>query len=171
MPPQQCPTCGRFLKNALVASLAHTSAPCPGCGQALTAADFASGRDSSSGQSDADALSDDAAAGERQATATTRHVGDDVGEGRVQDLADDAFGDVVAPMDVLEGWDLDGDAAKWLDDRPPFPDDTVIVATSAAVGAIVGAVCAGRRIRGGIVGALLGAVGAGIARKIWVLED
>ena len=176
MPPQQCPTCSRFLKNVLVASLAHSSAPCPGCGQILTAADFARDSEPLSGQaevdrSEVDRSSESASAGEPDVAATTPHTGDDVGDARADDLSDDAFGDVVAPMDVLEGWDLDGDPVQWLDDQPPFPDDTVIVATSAAVGAIVGAFCAGRRIRGGILGALLGAVGAGIARKIWVLKD
>jgi len=170
VPPQQCPTCSRFLKNALVASLAHTSAPCPGCGQTLTAADFSSGSESSTGQSDAGTLAAHPASDTTQEAATTR-LGDDVAEARAESLEDDAFDDVVAPMDVLEGWDLDGDSAKWLDDRPPFPSDTVIVATSAAAGAVIGAVCAGRRIRGSIAGALLGAVGAGIARKIWVLKD
>lgn len=38
--PQQCPECGRFLKNDLVASLAQGDAPCPKCGQPLTAEMF-----------------------------------------------------------------------------------------------------------------------------------
>lgn len=38
--PQQCPECGRFLKNDLVTSLAETDAACPKCGNALTAAMF-----------------------------------------------------------------------------------------------------------------------------------
>ena len=38
--PEQCPECGRFLKNDLVASLSETDAPCPKCGTALTAAMF-----------------------------------------------------------------------------------------------------------------------------------
>lgn len=38
--PQQCPECGRFLKNDLVAALAQGDAPCPKCGRALTAEMF-----------------------------------------------------------------------------------------------------------------------------------
>lgn len=38
--PEQCPECGRFLKNDLVASLAEAEAPCPKCGTSLTAAMF-----------------------------------------------------------------------------------------------------------------------------------
>lgn len=38
--PQQCPECGRFLKNDLVAGLAQDDAPCPKCGQVLTAEMF-----------------------------------------------------------------------------------------------------------------------------------
>lgn len=37
VPPMQCPNCGRFLKNALVESLAEGDQPCPGCEVALTA--------------------------------------------------------------------------------------------------------------------------------------
>lgn len=36
MAPKQCPNCGRFLKNALVDSLAEGPQPCPGCTEPLT---------------------------------------------------------------------------------------------------------------------------------------
>jgi hypothetical protein len=37
VPPEQCPECGRFLKNALVARTRAAPVPCPGCGFQLTA--------------------------------------------------------------------------------------------------------------------------------------
>lgn len=39
MPPEQCPSCGRFLRDALVETLDERGArPCPHCGEPLTAA-------------------------------------------------------------------------------------------------------------------------------------
>lgn len=154
MPPQQCPSCGRFLKAALVASLARTAADCPGCGTALSVSDFApSGQDPSPRQ-ETDVSPDDAGRAVSNGSATTGVV-DDVG----------------APTDVLEGWDPEGPPSRWLDDQPPFPEDAAIVAGATLVGAIVGAICSRHAVRGAIAGAALGALGAGVARRIWELED
>lgn len=38
--PAQCPSCGRFLSNDLVAGLSDDEAPCPKCGTMLTASMF-----------------------------------------------------------------------------------------------------------------------------------
>lgn len=69
--------------------------------------------------------------------------------------------------DVLAGWDLEGAVPGRLE-RPPFPFDTVVVAASALVGAVLGG--GGRRGSRGrrtALGALLGAVVAGAARRVW----
>lgn len=48
MAPQQCPTCGRFLKNDLVQSLADGDQPCPRCEATLTASMFGVGGEAAS---------------------------------------------------------------------------------------------------------------------------
>ena len=70
------------------------------------------------------------------------------------------------PIDVLAGWDVDGDAPARLE-RPPFPLDTVVVGGAAVLGGLVGALGAGRRGRRVVAGAVAGAVIAGVVRRIW----
>lgn len=154
MPPQQCPSCGRFLKAALVASLVTESADCPGCESALSVGDFAP---TGNGSTATDALDG---------------VGDAGHPGGAEPMPGGVVDDVVAPTDVLEGWDPEGPPSRWLDDQPPFPVDTAVVAGATVAGAVVGAFCAPRRaLRGAIVGAVLGAVGAAVSRRIWELND
>jgi hypothetical protein len=76
--------------------------------------------------------------------------------------------------DVLEGWDRDADAAEiaaWDRDQPPFPTDAAVVAGSGLVGALLGAVATPRRVRGALIGGLLGVLVAAVARRIWQLPD
>jgi hypothetical protein len=75
--------------------------------------------------------------------------------------------------DVLAGWDVGvgaGGPADWADDHRPFPLDTVVVAGAAVVGLTLGAVVDRRRGRGAAVGAVAGAIGAAVARRIWRLQ-
>lgn len=72
--------------------------------------------------------------------------------------------------DVLAGWDGDSSATPSNDDRPPFPDDAVIVGAAAAAGALLGAVSARRKLVGAVFGALAGAAVAGASREIWRLD-
>ncbi len=142
MAPQQCPNCGRFLRNALVQGLADGPAPCPGCGTELTADTFgvAAGTDPAS---------------VRPPDLPPAEVRDDRG-------------------DVLTGWDVDADAeelAGWRDDRAPFPTDALAVASSAAGGALLGAILLRRRIVGALLGGILGALVAGIVRQLWRAPD
>jgi len=76
--------------------------------------------------------------------------------------------------DVLAGWDAGAGAeeiASWTRDRPPFPTDTVAVASSLVGGALLGAALTTRRLRGAIVGGLIGAAIAAVARQLWRLQE
>lgn len=73
--------------------------------------------------------------------------------------------------DVLAGWDPDGVPTDWLDDRAPFPEDVAWVAGAATAGGIVGLVLASRPVRGLLLGAVLGAGAAAVARQVWRLRD
>lgn len=172
MPPYQCPSCGRFLKAALIASLEHQSAACPGCQQPLVASDFTDVAASTSVMS---ALTTSTPAG-NSASAPGHEVDHNEADHNESDHLEaevdrDVVDDLGAPTDVLQGWDPDGPPSRWLDDQPPFPTDMVAVAGAAVVGALVAAVLGRRKVRAGMVGAILGAVGAGIARQIWRLDD
>lgn len=78
--------------------------------------------------------------------------------------------DAVRDRDPLAGWDRGvpiGIAA--VRDERPFPVDTVVVSGAALVGAALGAVLGRRTLRDAALGGLGGAVGAGLARRIWRL--
>lgn len=150
MPPQQCPTCGRFLKRALVEGLAEAPAPCPRCGSELTAATFGL---------DAGAVVT-APVTEAAPAAAAPSV-------RPPDLSP---ADVRDAPDPLAGWDAgEPSGPAGIRDERPFPIDTVAVVGAAAVGAVLGATFGDRRVRDGIFGALGGAVGAAVARQLWQL--
>ncbi len=76
--------------------------------------------------------------------------------------------------DVLAGWDLgatDEEIASWRADEPPFPIDLVVVGGTALLGGLLGALLVERdRARWAAIGALGGAVGAGVVRRIWELR-
>jgi hypothetical protein len=87
---------------------------------------------------------------------------------RPPDLAPDTVRD-----DVLAGWDVGvgpADRAAWAQDRRPFPTDTVVVATAAGVGLVVGALVARHRARGAALGAVGGGLAGAVARRVWRLE-
>ena len=162
MPPQQCPECGRFLKNALVEGLAQRPAPCPGCDVELTSAMFDGSDPGPSGTSD-------------PAAPTASRV-PDAASGDVSVRPPD-----LEPTDVrstdddpLARWDVGATAdevASWRVDQRPFPTDAVVVATAAVIGLGVG--CAADRevrARGAAVGFAAGAVAGAIVRRIWRLE-
>lgn len=69
--------------------------------------------------------------------------------------------------DPLAEWDLDAVA---ITDRPT--PDWVVVAASAATGLVAGIVVAprGRAVTGGLVGSVVGLVGAGIRRTVWRID-
>lgn len=144
MPPQQCPDCGRFLKNDLVASLTDTPTPCPGCDTGLVAAMFA----------DSGAARGDASSSVRPPDLAPESVRDD-------------------PAQALAGWDAGevADLERWRDDRPPFPVDAAVIGGAALVGALVGAVSSRRAVRGATLGGLAAGLGAAAARQIWRLEE
>lgn len=178
VPPMQCPSCGRFLKNDLVASLEDAPAPCPRCGELLHpdafVPDGAGGRDEVAEREVAEAEHE-------VAEAEVEVAGhEDVEERSVRppDLAPEAVRD--APRDVLVGWDVDADAAEiasWRRDRRPFPADTVVVLGAGAVGAVAGALVDGHRRestvsgRGAVLGLVLGLLGGAGVRRIWRLTD
>ena len=148
MAPKQCPNCGRFLSNALVEGLADGSAPCPGCEVQLTAGLFGD-------RAGPDGTDDLAAPSVRPPDLPPEQVRDDA-------------------SDVLDGWDRGAGAAEiasWAQDRRPFPTDTVVVASGALGGALLGAVLTPRRGRGAVVGALLGLLVAAGLRRIWQLQE
>lgn len=171
MPPTQCPECGRFLKDALVAALEHEPQPCPGCGIELTAAMLAEGATEP----------DDAAPAEP--TDTTEPAGDVPAEQggdragapssvRPPDLSPRAVREV--GTDALDGWDIGVDpseVAAWRRDDRPFPTDTVVVLAGGAAGALLGGgLWARHRVSGAAIGALAGLVVAAVSRRIWRLE-
>ena len=187
MPPQQCPECGRFLKNALVEGLADAPAPCPKCGIELTAERFgvvdAEGPPAvPAGLTDpevtdpevvdaAAASSDDApleAVAVAAAPAPTTNGATPVAPSiRPPDLAPEAVRD---RDDPLAGWDL-GVPLPEVRDRRPFPTDTVLVAAGAVGGAVAGSLTVDRRGRGATIGALAGVGAVALIRRIWLLPD
>jgi hypothetical protein len=167
VPPKQCPACGRFLKNAFVVGLGDAAAPCPGCGDELTAIMFAV----------VDATPDAASvvAADVSSGATTDTTVDRVSV-RPPDLEPASVRDTT--RDVLAGWDTTASAeeiASWRRDRRPFPTDTVVVVGSGALGAIAGGVIGRnhdpRRLGGGVAGGLVvGLAVAAVSRRIWRLR-
>lgn len=149
MAAQQCPHCGRFLRNSLVDDLRGTNRPCPGCGEPLAAVMFGVTPDARPPTGDASVRPPDLSPSE---------------------VREDA--------DVLAGWDLGADAAEiasWNHDRPPFPTDAVVVTAGGVIGAVVGGTLRAGRGRGAAIGALaigggLGVVTAAAARRIWRLD-
>ncbi len=153
MAPQQCPACGRFLKNDLVQSLADGDQPCPRCAATLTGEMFGVGATDPVGTPPtAEARGDDASV-------------------RPPDLAPEQVRD---DGDVLAGWDVGADAAEiatWNHDRAPFPTDTVVVAAGAVLGGVLGATVLPSRLKGAVIGTGLG-IGVGAAvRQVWRLTD
>jgi hypothetical protein len=141
VPPEQCPECGRFLKQAFVTGLADAAAPCPRCGTELSLDRLAEGRPGPEPVGDASV--------------------------RPPDLRPDAVRDLADP---LAGWDVGvpaGTAA--VRDERPFPIDTVVVVGAGIVGGLLGALLGRRTVRDGALGALGGAAGAGAVRRIWQL--
>jgi hypothetical protein len=195
VPPKRCPECGRFLANDLVSSLADAPAPCPRCGIELHPDTIVGGerprRLRSARPAAATVTGTDAAAGpapEEPATppgaaapAATETVAASSSAG-----ASDADADSIRPPDldpqavrtpdedVLAGWDVGASAvevASWQRDERPFPTDTVVVVGAAVAGGLLGALLADRhRGRWAVLGALGGAAGAGVARRIWELR-
>ncbi|MTV25924.1 hypothetical protein FTX61_10965 [Nitriliruptoraceae bacterium ZYF776] len=197
MPPQQCPECGRFLKNALVEGLASAPAPCPKCGIELTAGMFdedgGSVVPSPTGESAAPeeataapavdpdgppplpaaalAAEDPAAApaaGATQAAPPPPAVADLADASvRPPDLSPDEVRDTPDP---LAGWDAGAPVVGGpVADRRPFPTDTVVVGGAGVVGLLVGLLLGRRRGRDAAAGALAGVLVAGVARRIWRL--
>lgn len=154
MPPEQCPECGRFLKNSLVEALTDAPAPCPGCAIELTADMFAN---------------DEPAV---PAVGPDRVDGDGAASVRPPDLAPEAVRD--GSLDVLAGWDIgadDAEVAAWRRDTRPPPVDTAVVGGGLLVGAVAGALAwRDHRVWGAGIGAFAGVVVAGAARRIWRLE-
>jgi len=147
VPPSQCPACGRFLRNALVESLAARPVPCPGCGEPLAAAMFPGPM----GPTRYRASAADAAGGRPP----------------------DAQSGEAAELDPLAGWDRGvgaDEVAGWRLDEPPVPVDGLIVLGSGLAGGLLGLVLADRRRgRAAAAGTLLGVLGAGLARGVWRL--
>ena len=162
MPPQQCPECGRFLKNALIENLAQEPAPCPGCDVELTSAMFAGSAPDPSGAADPAAPTASRVPHEGQRDVSVRPP--DLEPTAVRSTDDDP----------LARWDVGATAdevASWRVDQRPFPTDAVVVAAAAVVGLGVG--CAADRevrARGAVVGFVAGAVAGAIVRRIWRLE-
>lgn len=81
----------------------------------------------------------------------------------------------VRDTDVLAGWDVavsEAETASWSVDARPVPVDTIAVLAAAGLGAVAGLfVSPTRRASGASLGALGGAIAAGIARRIWRLKD
>jgi hypothetical protein len=158
--PQQCPACGRFLKNGLVQSLIDGDQPCPRCDATLTAEMFGVGRPAGEPAPD-------------PTPAGVQRVAAEGGDASVRppDLAPEQVRD---DGDVLAGWDVGADAAEiasWNHDRAPFPTDTVVVAAGAVLGGVLGAILLPVRLKGAVIGAGLG-IGVGAAvRQVWRLTD
>lgn len=156
MPPEQCPECGRSLRQEFASALADAAAPCPRCGTELTA---------------------DRLGGGQPVTPPTTSVrppdlGADLGDAggtsvRPPDLRPDAVRDLDDPV---AGWDTGvpiGIAA--VRDERPFPLDTVVVVAATVTGAALGAVLGRRPVRDALLGGVGGAIGAGVVRRIWRL--
>jgi len=183
VPPKRCPECGRFLANRLVASLTEGPEPCPRCGTELRPETIVGGDRDRPAVSQPPArrlqVGADAAPVSRDEPATE-------GAGHVQSRAEEPAADSIRPPDldpdvvrtpdddVLAGWDLgatDEEIASWRADEPPFPIDLVVVGGTALLGGLLGALLVERdRARWAAIGALGGAVGAGVVRRIWELR-
>jgi hypothetical protein len=143
VPPEQCPECGRPLRQESVSALPGAAAPCPGCGTELP---LTSVRPPDLG-------ADPGADG-----------GTSV---RPPDLRPDAVRDLDDPV---AGWDAGvpiGIAA--VRDERPFPLDTVVVVAATVAGAALGAALGRRPVRDALLGGAGGAIGAGVVRRIWRL--
>lgn len=84
------------------------------------------------------------------------------------------FGRSVAwDHDPLADWDHGvgpSEIAGWRLDEPPLPADGLVVLGSALVGGLLGlAFAEGRRGRAVAAGSVCGAVGGGLARRVWRL--
>ncbi|MFP4311593.1 MAG: hypothetical protein ACLFS9_06365 [Nitriliruptoraceae bacterium] len=155
MPPKRCPECGRFLANDLVASLFEAPAPCPRCGVALHPDTIVGGERDRAPRPAVLAASS-------QASDSVRPPDLDPATVRARD------------DDPLAGWDAGAtpeEVASWRADARPFPTDSVVVVSAAVVGGVLGAVLP-ERPRGSCIalGAVTGTLGAGIARRIWMLR-
>lgn len=162
MAPQQCPACGRFLKNDLVQRVALGDQPCPRCEATLTAAMFGAG---------APAGDPPPATVTGEPAAAAPETGDHDASVRPPDLAPEQVRD---DGDVLAGWDIGADAAEiagWNHDRAPFPTDTVVVVAAGLVGGVLGATIMPARLRGGLIGFGLGVGVSATARQVWRLTD
>ena len=76
--------------------------------------------------------------------------------------------------DVLEGWDRGAtpeEIAGWDHDEPPVPVDTIAVLGGGVVGAILGLLWRGNRVRGALLGGLTGLIGVGSLRRVWHSPD
>jgi hypothetical protein len=196
--PEQCPECGRFLKNALVARSRAAPTPCPGCGEKLTAEMFPlddGSTEAAAGPAPADgdgrevptavppdgvpsdgvpgaARSDDVPSVRPPGDVPAAERPDDVPSVRPPDLVPETVRDT---PDVLAGWDLGADAAehaRWRRDQRPFPTDTVVVLGAAVLGAAAGGVAWERRRAAGVcLGGVGGLLAAAVVRRIWRLED
>lgn len=151
--PARCPHCARFLRNDLVDSLSGGDAPCPHCGETLTAADVGVAGSGAEGDGAAGSAGEAAggSAGEAAARAK-REAGAQPPPGGSDEL----------PVgDPLEGWDDDGEVIPFGEHRgwsgPSRPMSGALA--GAAVGALAGLLL-GRRRRG-LAGALGAAIGAG----------
>jgi hypothetical protein len=156
--PKQCPACGRFLERAFIETLRDGDAPCPRCEGTLTAAMFAE-RDAMSIPAGG---SSDAAAADTPDAVSVRPP--DLEPGAVRDRS----------PDVLAGWDTgvsQEEIASWRHDRRPFPTDTVVVVGAGLAGLALGvAFDDDHRLRGAVVGALIGILGSAISRQVWHLR-
>lgn len=159
MPPHQCPECGRFLKNAVVADLARAPAPCPACEVELTPAMFGlqPAMPSPTGPATVPPPTPQPVAAASPPSPSIRPP----------DLQPEAVRD---RDDPLAGWDA-GIAAPEVVDQRPFPTDLVVVVAGAVAGAVTGTLAAERRGRAGALGAVAGALAAGAVRRIWALPD
>lgn len=141
--PVQCPECARFLSKDLVAGLATAPASCPKCATPLTAAMF----DGETSVRPPDLPGGGASVRPPDLPATeVRTAGD-------------------GARDPLAGWDDPADAHLDRWQRPARgldPAGLAVVGVGAgALGAGVGAlVSPGRRGRGALLGAVVGALGA-----------
>lgn len=163
MPPQQCPECGRFLKNAFVQSLTTEPTPCPRCETDLVAAMFGleapqPGTVETAG-ADAPAAAHAADAADAADAAEPSVRPPDLQPTQVRD----------EPAGVLEGWDR-GVGPAPLVDRAPFPMDAVVLAGAGLVGGVLGSLFGERGCRGAVLGAAGGVLGAAVARRVWRLE-
>lgn len=76
--------------------------------------------------------------------------------------------------DVLEGWDRGAtpeEIAAWDLDEPPLPTDTIGVLAGGVVGAALGLLWRGKRIRGALLGGFAGLVGVATLLRIWQSPD